>query len=48
MLQQLRLAGQSFWQWVDSLNRGEWLMLLVAAMVFGFMLLQGFGSRSKY
>lgn len=48
MLQQLRLVSHAMWQWIYSLNRGEWLMLLLVATLLGFMLLQGFGSRSRY
>ena len=34
--------------WVLSLNRQEWLILLVAVTVAGFFCMRGFGSRSNY
>ena len=34
--------------WVDNIDRQDWLLVLVAAVVVGFFLLRGFGSRSNY
>lgn len=34
--------------WVLSLNRQEWLVMLVVVTVFGFFCMRGFGSRSNY
>jgi hypothetical protein len=35
-------------RWFDSLDKQEWLLVLIVAVVIGFLALQGFGSRSKY
>lgn len=35
-------------RWFDSLDKQEWLLVLIVAVVVGFLALQGFGSRSKY
>jgi hypothetical protein len=35
-------------RWVNGLDKQEWLLMLVAAMVLGFFLLRGFGSRTNY
>jgi hypothetical protein len=34
--------------WVLSLNRQEWLIVLVAVTVIGFFCMRGFGSRNNY
>ena len=34
--------------WVNNIDSQNWLLVLVAAVVLGFFMLQGFGSRSKY
>lgn len=36
------------WNWLNQLDRQEWLMLLLVGMVVGFFCMRGFGSRSKY
>jgi hypothetical protein len=35
-------------RWVNSIDSQDWLMVLVAAVVLGFLMLRGFGSRSNY
>lgn len=35
-------------RWFDSLDKQEWLLVLIAAVIIGFIALQGFGSRSNY
>jgi hypothetical protein len=34
--------------WINGLDRQEWLVVLVVAMVLGFLCMRGFGSRSNY
>jgi hypothetical protein len=34
--------------WMLSLDRQEWLTVLVAVTVVGFFCMRGFGSRSNY
>ena len=34
--------------WFGGLDRHEWLMVLAAGMVFGFLCMRGYGSRSNY
>jgi hypothetical protein len=34
--------------WINSIDSQDWLMVLVAAVVLGFLMLRGFGSRSNY
>ena len=34
--------------WFASLDRQEWLVVLALGMVFGFLCMRGFGSRSNY
>ena len=34
--------------WALSLNRQEWLIVLVAVSVLGFFCMRGYGSRSNY
>jgi hypothetical protein len=34
--------------WVARMDTQDWLLTLVGALVVGFLLLQGFGSRAKY
>jgi len=36
------------WNWMYSLNRQEWLILLVLCLALGFLCLRGFGSRTDY
>jgi hypothetical protein len=38
----------SGWQWVNQLDRQEWLMLLLVTAILGFVCMRGFGSRSSY
>lgn len=33
------------WVWFDSLNREEWLIVLAACCVVGFILVKGLGRR---
>jgi hypothetical protein len=35
-------------RWVSGLDKQDWLFVLTAALVIGFIALQGFGSRSNY
>jgi hypothetical protein len=34
--------------WINTIDSQDWLMVLVAAVVLGFFMLRGFGSRSNY
>ena len=34
--------------WFDHLDIQEWFMLLFAGMLFGFLCMRGYGSRSNY
>ena len=34
--------------WINGLDRQEWLVVLVVAMLIGFLCMRGFGSRSSY
>lgn len=34
--------------WALSLNRQEWLIVLVAVTVLGFFCMRGYGSRNNY
>jgi hypothetical protein len=34
--------------WAASLNRQEWLVVLLLAMGLGFLCMRGYGSRSNY
>ena len=34
--------------WVMSLDRHEWLIVLAAVSLFGFLCMRGYGSRSNY
>jgi hypothetical protein len=34
--------------WVNSFDKQDWLLVLIAAVAIGFLLLQGFGSRKNY
>jgi len=36
------------WQWINSLDRQEWLMLLSLVAGLGFFCMRGYGSRSNY
>lgn len=38
-------APSQCWGWFNSLNREEWLVVLVVVCVFGFVSLLGFQSR---
>jgi hypothetical protein len=35
-------------RWAMSLNRQEWLILLVAVTIIGFFCMRGYGSRNNY
>jgi hypothetical protein len=35
-------------RWFNKLDRQEWLIVLVVAMLFGFLCMRGYGSRSNY
>jgi hypothetical protein len=35
-------------KWMNSLDKQDWLLVLVAAVVIGFFALQGMGSRKNY
>jgi hypothetical protein len=35
-------------RWVNSIDSQDWLIVLVVAVVLGFFMLRGFGSRSNY
>jgi hypothetical protein len=35
-------------QWVLSLDRQEWLIVLLVVTVIGFFCMRGYGSRSNY
>jgi hypothetical protein len=39
---------QSIMRWVLSLNKQEWLALLVVVTVVGFLCMRGYGSRNNY
>ncbi len=34
--------------WMNSLDKQDWLLVLIAAVVIGFFALQGMGSRKNY
>ena len=47
--------GEYFWSsyhsvmsWTGSLDKGEWLLVLIGGVVVGFLCLRGFGSRQGY
>lgn len=44
----VRAASHAWWNWIFSLDRGEWLVLLLVATMLGFLCLRGYGSRSNY
>jgi hypothetical protein len=35
-------------RWINGLDKQEWLLVLIAAVVIGFLALRGFGSRMNY
>jgi hypothetical protein len=35
-------------RWFNRLDRQEWVVVLVVGMVFGFLCMRGYGSRSNY
>jgi hypothetical protein len=35
-------------RWMTGLDKGEWFLILIAALVLGFLLLRGNGSRANY
>lgn len=39
---------QSIMRWVLSLNKQEWLAVLVVVTVVGFLCMRGYGSRNNY
>lgn len=34
--------------WCAHANRTEWMVVLVVAMLLGFLCMRGYGSRSNY
>ena len=34
--------------WLSGLDRHSWLMLLMVVMLFGFLCMRGYGSRTDY
>jgi hypothetical protein len=34
--------------WMNGLDKQDWLLVLVGAVVVGFLALRGFGSRTNY
>jgi hypothetical protein len=34
--------------WVSGMDKQEWLLVLIGAVVVGFLALRGFGSRTNY
>jgi hypothetical protein len=34
--------------WIDGLDRQEWLLVLIAVVIAGFLCLRGMGSRRQY
>ncbi|TWT36160.1 hypothetical protein KOR34_10590 [Posidoniimonas corsicana] len=36
------------WRWFNTLSRDEWMIVLAAVTVLGFLCMRGFGSRSSY
>lgn len=34
--------------WLYTLDRQEWLMVLIGAVIVGFLALRGMGSRKEY
>jgi hypothetical protein len=46
-----RLIGTAYHEvthWFNTLDRQEWLLVLIGAVVVGFLCLQGMGSRKGY
>jgi hypothetical protein len=41
------LSSES-WQFIDALDRQEWLILLVVATSIGFFCMRGYGSNKGY
>ncbi len=39
---------QYLMRWFNGLDRQEWVVVLVVGMVFGFLCMRGYGSRSDY
>jgi hypothetical protein len=39
---------QTSWSWISSLNKEEWLLLLIVVTALGFLCMRGFGSRKNY
>ena len=35
-------------KWINSLDKQDWMLILIAAVVIGFFCLQGMGSRKNY
>jgi hypothetical protein len=35
-------------QWMNRLDRQDWMLVLIAAVILGFLCLRGFGSRTNY
>jgi hypothetical protein len=44
----LSQAYRSLMRWVLTLDRQEWLVVLVVVTVLGFLCMRGFGSRNNY
>ena len=41
-------AVQTVLGWGGTLDKGQWLMVLVGVVIVGAVCLRGFGSRSSY
>ncbi len=41
-------AYQYVMNWLNSLDRQEWLLVLIGAVIVGFCCLRGMGSRKGY
>lgn len=48
MWQFFHKCSHSTMQWVLSLDRQEWLIVLLVVTVLGFFCMRGYGSRSNY
>ena len=35
-------------RWINSLDKQDWLLVLIGTVVVGFLCLQGLGSRKNY
>lgn len=46
--QWLNEALRHAWAWFAHLDRQEWVMVMIATTIAGFLCLRGFGSRNQY